>query len=162
MTSALRWFDDGLWHKVNRNDPRGRALADKHYSRQTPGAVDFLASGKTFCLLTDDAKAVWGVIENLDPAGGLHWRCAIFRNTGPHLSSDLVREATERTFVYWRRKWGGLPPVPLRTEVDPDKTRRKRDPGRCFVKAGWRRLKERTTKGLVQLEAPMPPDWRAA
>ena len=27
---------------------------------------------------------------------------------------------------------------PLTTEVDASKVKRKRDPGRCFIKAGWR------------------------
>jgi hypothetical protein len=71
------------------------------------------------------------------------------------LSSLLVAEATARTYEFWRRHYGGLPSVPLRTEVDPEKTRRKRDPGRCFLKAGWRVAGE-TKSGLVRLEAPPP------
>ena len=47
---------------------------------------------------------------------------------------------------------GAEPVVPLQTEVDPSKTRRKRDPGRCFLRAGWRLVGER--RGLVILEAP--------
>lgn len=43
-------------------------------------------------------------------------------------------------------------PAPTWTEVDPRKTRRKRDPGRCFIKAGWRVVGE--SNGLVVLEAP--------
>lgn len=101
---------------------------------QGEGTVDGLnwyfrarhASGKTLVLLTADGAAVWGVIENMDPAGGLRWRCSIFRNEGPHRSSDLIREATDRSYVYWRRRHGGLPGVPLTTEVDPEKTKRKR------------------------------------
>jgi hypothetical protein len=85
---------------------------------------------------------------------GVHlWRVSIFRNESPVLSSELVREATDRTRDYWRRHYGGEPSAPLRTEVDPIKTRRKRDPGRCFIKAGWRVVGE-TKSGLVQLEAP--------
>lgn len=145
---------DGRWHKVKRTDPRARALADRHYSRQTVGARDFMASGKTFVLLTDCARAVWGVIENLDPVGNRRWRCSIFRNEGAGLSSDLIKEATARTYEYWRRRHGGLPAVPLTTEVDPGKTRSKRDPGRCFIRAGWRR--RGVVRGLVVLEAPSP------
>jgi len=157
-TLALFEFE-GHWHHVNRRDVRARLLADAHYSRQTPGAVDFLANGRTFVLITLDERAVWGVIENLDPAGGHRWRCAIFRNERPAheggiLSSDLVREATERTYGYWRRHYGGLPSVGLTTEIDPRKTRRKRDPGRCFVKAGWTRRPGITRHGHVVLDAP--------
>ncbi len=68
------------------------------------------------------------------------------------MSSDLIREATERTRAYWAKKrW--TPGVPLQTEVDAKKTKQKRDPGFCFLKAGWRVVGE-TTKGLVLLEAP--------
>lgn len=152
----MRLFDDGgWWHAVKRTDARARALADGHYSRQTPGAKEFMGNGRTLVMLTDDGLAVWGVIENLSPGRrrDRRWRVAIFRNSGPVLSSDLIREGTERTRIYWERRYGGRPAVPLQTEVDPKKTRRKRDPGRCFRRAGWRVVGE-TEKGLIVLEAP--------
>lgn len=151
MTLGL-FAKDGHWRPVTRCDVQARELADRHYSRQTIGAVDFMASGKTFVLLTEDASAVWGVIENMDPVGDLRWRCSIFRNEGSVLSSVLIREATERTYLYWERHYGGRPAVPLRTEVDPKKTKRKRDPGRCFIRAGWKTIG--IVRGLVVLEAP--------
>ena len=153
----------GAWHVVTRCDVRARVLADRHYSRQTPGARDFLNNGQTLCMVTDDALAVWGVLLNRAPnSPEWRWRVAIFRNEPPPgearpviQSSELVREGTDRTYTYWRHHYGGLPEPPLRTEVDRDKTRRKRDPGRCFIKAGWRVVGE-TTRGLVLLEAPPP------
>lgn len=157
----LALFDmGGRWHQVRRDDPRARALADRHYSRQTVGAKDFMASGITLVLLTDDDRAVWGCIENLDPVGNVRWRCSIFRNEGAGLSSELVLEATRRTVEFWERSVGGFPVgrdeklVWLTTEIDPEKTRRKRDPGRCFRKAGWREVDQR--RRLVILEAPQP------
>ena len=144
---------DGYWHKVKRCDPRARALADRHYSRQTIGAAEFMASGRTLVLVTDDGKAVWGAIENMDPAGGRQWRVSIFRNEGPVLSSELIVEATNRTHSYWRTKYGSQPEVPLTTEVDAKKTRIKKDPGYCFLRAGWRPI-GKTTRGLIRLEAP--------
>lgn len=150
---ALSLFPaDGHWRAVKRTDPRARALADRHYSRQTHGAPEFMASGRTLVMLTDDALAVWGAIENMDPVGGVRWRVSIFRNESDVRSSDLVLEATSRTFAYWNRHYRGLPNVPLRTEVDPRKTRAKRDPGRCFLRTGWRRVG--VVRGLVVLEAP--------
>lgn len=151
MTVAL--FNDGQWRKVKRCDVQARLLADRHYSRQTPGAQEFMSNGRTLVLTTDDGLAVWGAIENKDPAGGHRWRCSIFRNEGPVRSSELVREGTLRTVEYWRRKYRGLPAVPLTTEIDPGKVRRKRDPGRCFIKAGWVKVDER--RGLVVLQAPV-------
>ena len=148
------WGSDGAWHVVSRCDPRARALADRHYSRQTVGAREFMANGRPLVMLTIDGAAVWGAIENLDPVGHLRWRCSLFRNEAParHLSSDLVREATRRTRLYWRRRYGSVPPVPLQTEVHPERTRRKRDPGRCFRRAGWVVVGE--SRGLVVLQAP--------
>lgn len=160
IQARLPGHEDGHWRRVLRSDGRARALVDgehradgqPHYSRQTPGAAEFMANGRTLVLLTDDGLAVWGVIENMDPAGGRRWRCSMFRNEGPVLSSELVREATARTYEYWKRHYGGAPSVPLTTEVDPAKTRRKRDPGRCFRRAGWSVFG--MVRGLVVLQAP--------
>lgn len=155
-------FAKRTWWRIDRDDPRALALVDgtglfeglgPHYSRQTPGAAEFIGPGKTFVLLTENGRAVWSVCEALDPVGELRWRCTCFRNEGGGLSSDLVREATLLTYEYWERRWRGRPPVPLRTEVNPKKTRRKRDPGRCFRKAGWSVVGE-STNGLIVLEAP--------
>lgn len=141
----------GLWVRVKRDHLAARELADRHYSRQTPGAREFMPPGRVLVLVTPCGRAVWGVCENLDPAGGLRWRCSIFRNEGAGLSSDLVRAATERTIDHWVERYG-LPNEPLTTEVDPREVRHKRDPGRCFRKAGW--TKVRTRRGLVVFEAP--------
>ena len=144
---------DRRWRVVSPTHPAARALADRHYSRQTVGATEFMGNGRKLVLLTEDHKALWGAIENLDPRGGLHWRNNWFRNEGTFLSSDLIREATDVTYAYWERHYGGRPRVPLTTEVDPKKTRRKRDPGRCFTRAGWRRVRV-TRDGLIVFQAP--------
>ena len=157
VTSLALFPFEGRWHQVRRCDVRARLLADRHYSRQTPGADEFMSNGRPLVLLTDDERAVWGVLENMSPArgGGLRFRCTIFRNVGAGLSSDLIREATARTYAYWRSHYGGLPTVPLTTEVDPAKTRKKRDPGRCFLRAGWHFVTV-DANGLVILQAPDP------
>lgn len=116
------------------------------------GASEFLTVGKTLVLVTACERAVWGCIEHKDPAGNWVWRNAMFRNEGAGLSSDLVREATERTIAYWARHYGLPTTYWLRTEIDPNKTRRKRDPGRCFRRAGWKPLG--LVNGLFHLEAP--------
>ena len=127
-------------------------LADRHYSRQSHGAPQILPPGQTFLLCTPLGDAVWGVCANLDPAGAERWRCTIFRNESSVLSSDMIREATRRTYAWWRGHYGALPRVPLTTEVDSSKVRRKRDPGRCFLRAGWRFVCVRN--GLHVFEAP--------
>lgn len=159
MSQSALFDIGGRWSVVLRSDARARDLADRHYSRQTPGARDFMASGVTLVMLTDCARAVWGAIENMDPGGSPRWRVSIFRNEGAGLSSDLIREATARTYAYWRIRPRTIPPVPLTTEVDPDRTRTKRDPGRCFIRAGWRVIDVRRRHvvgggSLVILQAP--------
>lgn len=153
MTTGRLFDMGGAWHQISKQDPRARMLADRHYSRQAPGARCFTGPGKSLALLTDCGRAVWAVVENLDANGVMRWRCTIFRNEGAGLSSVLIREATDRTFAFWRKHYGRLPALPLRTEVDPGKTRTKRDPGRCFIRAGWKRVGE-SKGGLVILEAP--------
>lgn len=142
------------WRPVKRVDVRARALADRHYSRQTPGHREFMPPGRTLVMVTADASAVWGAVENWFK-GERRWRVSIFRNEGEARSSDLIRTATVETFAHWVLRYGALPEVPLRTEVDPAKTRHKRDPGRCFIRAGWRRVG--VVRGLVVLEAPSDP-----
>jgi hypothetical protein len=136
------------WVPVDRDHPAARALADRHYSRQTPGAREFMPPGETLVMLTPCARAVWGVCLNLDGGGNLRWRVTIFRNEGAGLSSALVVAATAAT----RARWPGQALL-LTTEVDASKVRHKRDPGRCFTRAGWRFL-ETTTSGLLRLVAP--------
>lgn len=154
MTAAVRqlWFDAApMWFAVTKYDRRAAALADRHYSRQSIGDAQFMPPGETLVLLHEGGAglAVWGVCSNLDPAGSPRWRCTIFRNESGDLSSLLIQEATYLTRLVWA---GREPPVPLTTEVDPRRVRRKRDPGRCFLRAGWRRVGVR--RGLVVLEAP--------
>jgi hypothetical protein len=72
------------------------------------------------------------------------WECVIFRREGGAiLASDLIREAVACT----RWKWGDPPVNGYITFIDPNKTKHKRDPGRCFLRAGfiaiWQRIKDR-------------------
>lgn len=78
-----------------------------------------------------------------------------FRNESPHLSSELILEAIAAT----RSHWGDPPPLGMVTFVDQNKTRHKRDPGRCYRKAGFTHVGY-TKGGLVALQllpAKMPP-----
>lgn len=149
----LALFDmGGAWHQVKRCDVRARLIVDRHYSRRTVGAQEFLTVGKTLVLLTADESAVWACIEHKDPRGKWVWRNTVFRNEGSTLSSDLVREATARTVSYWARRYELPTKYWLRTEINTEKTRHKRDPGRCYRKAGWHPLG--FVNGLFHLEAP--------
>lgn len=138
MTRQLWLADAPLWRRVDKFSRAAAELYDRHYSRQTVGSNQTLAPGETLLMLTPDDDAEWGVVHNWDPGQDdtKRWRCSVFRNEGGQLSSDLILAATPMTFDYWQLKYG-MPSVPLTTEVDADKTRRKRDPGRCFRRAGW-------------------------
>jgi len=92
------------------------------------------------------------------------WVCSAFRNERRDLyrSSDLIREAVAATRWYCANEWRvSEPELGMVSFIDEDKIRRKRDPGRCYLKAGFVRLSERTvTEDLAvvqQLPAAMPP-----
>lgn len=149
------------WRMSWRADPRALPLADAHYTRQTPGSPQFVPPGRCLVLLTEHADAYfvvsWPYAAFVRHAWPGAWICSAFRNEGPVLSSLLIREAVAAT----RHHFGDPPALGFVTFVDPGKTRRKRDPGRCFVRAGFTRLAERTKEDalvvLQMLTAEMPP-----
>lgn len=139
------------WHLSWRADPRALPLADRHYNRQKIGAPQFVPPGACLVLLTADADALWvtsaPIAEYVQHAWPGAWVCSLFRNEGPVLSSELIREAVAAT----RARLADPPALGMVTFVDPTKTRRKRDPGRCFLKAGFRVVGS-TKSGLVALQ----------
>lgn len=150
------------WHLSNRADPRARELADRHYNRQKKGARQFVPPGKCLVLLTDAATALWVTswpfAEYVQHAWGGAWMCSAFRNESRelHLSSELIVEAVAATRAFF----GDPPALGMVTFVDPSKTRRKRDPGRCYLRAGFRHVGF-TKGGLVALQL-LPADMPAA
>lgn len=139
------------WQLSHRFDPRALPLADRHYSRRKPGSPQFVPPGRCLVLLTAEADALWctswpfGQYVRHDwPTA---WVCSIFRNESPHLSSTLIREAVAAT--WWH--YGARPAFGMVTFVHADKVRPKRDPGRCFLRAGFERVGQ-TKGGLVALQ----------
>lgn len=134
------------------------ALYDRHYSRR-PSSVGYpnvAGPGRPFVLVTADGLALWVVLaqqaEFTDHAWKGAWVCTVFRNEGPLLSSTLVRMAVARTCG----AWGPLPAAGLVTFVDANRVSLTRDPGRCFLKAGFRRVGA-TASGLEILRrSPCP------
>lgn len=82
-------------------------------------------------LITPCARALFGWRRFIDDSGQQGVNCCFFRNEGAGLASELIREADA---IAWER-WPG---ERLYTFVDPRRVRHKRDPGRCFLRAGWR------------------------
>lgn len=58
------------------------------------------------------------------------------REGGVVVASDMIRAAVAAT----RAAWPDVPPLGMVTFVDDKKTRRKRDPGRCYRKAGFKHV----------------------
>lgn len=129
---------DSVWIKVQDGNDTGRTIFSRHYShRNYADGRDpalFVGPGYKMVLLTPDARAlfVWRKFKDdcIPPQTGVN--CAVFRNESAALSSMLILEAEK--FV--PEKW----PLDRRlyTYIDEKKIRHKRDPGRCFRKAGWK------------------------
>lgn len=144
------------WRLSWRADPVARAIADRHYNRQSVGAAQFVPPGRCVVLTTEGSTpergclwiTSWPFAEFVQHAWAGAWVCSAFRNETPdlHLSSDLVRAAVAATLAVWPV----APELGMVTFVDRTKTRTKRDPGRCFLRAGFRYVGE-TKGGLVAL-----------
>lgn len=142
-----------LWQMSDRFDPRSRALADRHYNRQKVGTPQFVPPGRCLVLYarTETGEAFWVTswpfAQFVKHAWAGAWMCSAFRNEGAGLSSSLITEAVAIT----RWFYGNPPPLGMVTFVDATKTRRKRDPGRCYLRAGFERV-GLTKGGLVALQ----------
>lgn len=142
------------WRISNRAAPDARAIADRHYNRQSIGADNFAPPGRAFVLVIPDVAfwiTSWPFAEYVKHAWAGAWVCSAFRNERPDLyrSSEIIVEAIAAT----RWKWPDVPALGMITFVDTDKVRRKRDPGRCYRKAGFVPATPRKTAGgLVALQ----------
>lgn len=146
----MRWF---LSHRA---DPDVRPLADRHYNRQKIGAPQFAPPGRCLVLKTKELDAFWitswPFAEYVKHAWAGAWICSAFRNESNHLSSELILEAVAAT----RAKYPVSPVMGMVTFVDTTKTRKKRDPGRCYRKAGFLPV-GKTKGGLIALQL-LPQD----
>ena len=130
----MRWFIS------NRADESVLPLVDRHYNRQSIGSDQFVPPGRCIVLKTIAANAVW-VTSWPFPAYVKHawagaWVNSLFRNESvAYLSSELIREAIAATRSIWNP-----PPLGMVTFVDASKIRRKRDPGRCYRRAGFKHV----------------------
>lgn len=111
------------------------ALYERHYSayRYKDGRVRrlFAGPGEKIVLRTYDGSAGFVWRNFISDSGEFGINCAFFRNESPILSSELIRQADTIADQIWacRRHY---------TYVDPEKVR-SRNPGYCFLVAGWRK-----------------------
>ena len=170
------------WTLSWRDDPAARALADRHYSRQTPGASGFVPPGRCLVLTRPGAYWVtsWPIAAYTHHAWAGAWVCSAFRLEGGEggEASALIGEAIAAT----RWRYPEIPRVPawaisrgtrasrvdrievaMVTMVDPGAVRAKRDPGRCFRRAGWVEVGRTRERGLLVLGLPVErvPEARA-
>jgi hypothetical protein len=131
--------------RVKKFDYESCLLADKHYSRQSIGANQFMPPGKTIVLRSSEGDVVFGWLwQQKRDDGQAGYNCSIFRNESPRLSSDIILEAESKAVAEWGKNRGF-------TYVNPESIKNKRNPGYCFKVAGWKFVKE-TASGLHLLE----------
>jgi len=150
-------FGNVVWWEVKDGNETGRALFRRHYSYRPyadgRGPKLFVGPGEKMVLLTPCARAlfVWRKFISGDGQQGVN--CAVFRNEGAGLSSDLIREAD----AIADKRWPGERHY---TYVNAKKIRGT-NPGVCFTKAGWRRCGVTKRNKLIILERGQHPQVAA-
>ena len=153
--AVLPGFESTVWQVRNHFDHAAVALADRHYSRRTPGSPQMAPPGRKLVLVTADEQAVWCThwpFAHLALDGLDAWRCSIFRNESDRRSSELITEAMELT----ARLWTDRPKDGWVTWVDKTKIA-SAHPGYCFKQAGWTLDREWQHRRLIRLRSELVP-----
>jgi hypothetical protein len=140
-------FDEPLWWLTKDGDKDCLAMYERHYSayRYADGRkrTQFVGPGEKVVLRTASANALWVWRRFIDDSGQQGINCAVFRNESAHRSSRLISQADQIADVLW-------PDCRHYTYVNPARLVSK-NPGFCFLSAGWRRC-GRTKGGLLIME----------
>lgn len=143
-----KMFPELVWLRVGKRDPRAVGLYGRHYSaaagvsaRARLGA-GIVAPGESVTLLTADCSALFVWVRQAYGQVGVN--CAVFRNEGRALSSDLILAAEAIAWARW-------PGERLFTYIDPARVRSS-NPGYCFLCAGWVRCGWSKRRGYLILE----------
>lgn len=157
------------WKKVHHMDTRAVAMADRHYSRQTPGSPEFIAPGHKIVLMNRDDNILWASHRPAPTAGigrrdGFdYWDNPIFRredNDSSILASDLILEALAITLYFWGHYPGAIPEDGFHTFIDRKKVkptirRGEKIWGYCYLKAGFEAYPQLTKRRqLIRLIMP--------
>lgn len=157
------------WQQIDHTDPRALVMADRHYSRKSPGTPEFIAAGHKVVLMhfaSDGTPAALWASHRPAPCANLErprfdgldvWDCSVFRiEQKTVLASDLIKEAVAIT----RGVWPELPSDGFYTTIDPRyvapiKRHGVNVWGYSYIKAGWIVLPDLTiSRKLVQLLLP--------
>lgn len=99
---------------------------------------------------TPCARAVWATswpfAAYVKHAWAGAWVNSLFRNEGAGLSSELIRAAVIHTARQWE-----APALGMVTFVDAGKVKAKRNPGYCYLRAGFEHVGE-TKGGLLAFQ----------
>lgn len=150
------------WVPILDGDPHAAAMYERHYSaertlkkRRARGTLLFLGPGEKLVLATPCRRALFAwrwAKKRADGQTGIE--CAVFRNEGAGVASDLVAAADAVADAKW-------PGERHFTYVNPHKVANS-NAGRCFARAGWRyvyvrdanrqKRRKRSRRGLYIME----------
>jgi hypothetical protein len=139
---------DEIWTVCKDGDLQAQQIFRRHYSfyiyKDGRHHKKIVGPGEYIMLITakGDALFVWRKFKDNSGQQGIN--CSIFRNESNRLSSEMILAAE----VYANRKW---PNERLYTYINPRKIKSK-NPGCCFIKAGWQRCGITKRNALIILE----------
>jgi len=149
------------WKLVSRTDTRARLLADRHYSRKSPGHPEFCPPGDNIVLLGLHNDALWvshrphpGALETPRADGLDYWDNPYFRNESDHLASDLIVQALGITIQIWGEPFAsdGFHSFISTKHVRPTKRRGKNIWGYVYILAGFEPYPTLTkSRGLIRM-----------
>jgi hypothetical protein len=122
------------WILAQDGEPELKVLYDRHYSsrhyKDGRKPKKFCGPGEIIVLTLPDRTALFVWRKFKDDSGQRGINCAIFRNESEIKSSDLIREACAIAHKCW-------PGERLYTYVRAAAVK-SRNPGFCFICAGWK------------------------
>ncbi len=166
-----------MWRRITKGDVRGREMADRHYTRQTPGAASWTRPGYNFVMLAefDAGRALWcwwrpkweDGRPGTERKDGLRClECTMFRREGQTpLASALIEAAVAALPTDEARRdlhldAAGSITDGLITGIGSEATSKRRGkrsrPGECYRQAGWIEIDKRGGRADVWLWHPWP------
>lgn len=140
-----------IWELSHRFDASIVPVADRHYNRRKVGSPQFVPPGRCVVLKTPTLEALWVTswpfAEYVRHEWPGAWINSCFRREAGPLASEMIRAAVAVT----RYVWPDTPALGMITFINREKVKHKRDPGRCYLRAGFEVCGE-TKGGLLALQ----------